>query len=378
MDEQEEKSLGFKEIISALAVLVFIWGALWTGSRGLNLAIHSDLNGRGLTSAASDSNGRGNNVVSVSSAVGHKAPNIASGRGLTSAPTPPPAGEPAQKQTLTIIVGGDIMLDRAIRKLGDSIGYENLFKDITPLLKSVDLAVANLEGPITTYPSKTLLANGKTSKELTFTFAPETVPALAEAGFTTFSLANNHTANFGQEGLNQTRKFLKKENLGYFGSPANASSSALVIEKNGISIALVGYHAFGGGFEDILASIKRLNDAGNFVIVMPHWGTEYAASASAKLKSQAQAFVQAGAKAIIGAHPHVILEHEKIEGVPVFYSVGNLIIDQYFSPEVMKGNLVQMTLKKDSQGTSIDSIKIYQTSIASKQGVALVGEPVDF
>ena len=106
----------------------------------------------------------------------------------------------ATSSELTILIGGDIMLDRSIRRQGDKHGYDSLFTDLIPLFKQSDIIVANLEGPITSSSSKTLLANGSTSKSFAFTFATSTGELLARIGISFVSLANNHTDNFGIEG----------------------------------------------------------------------------------------------------------------------------------------------------------------------------------
>jgi|GEM_PF-625205 len=405
MDDQEEKAISARDVISALAVFVFVWGSLWLGSTDISIGggdlgklrttardgLQSVMAAAGnlfttsleITTGTDENLGEaGNQAVdendSAKTRQASPLPTLLPGTANASHGDKKITPSDPGVRTLKILIGGDVMLDRGIRKLGEKNGYETLFADLTPLFKEADLVVANLEGPITTSPSKTLLANGKISPELTFTFAPKTATALAKAGFTTVSLANNHTGNFYQTGLDQTRKYLRAAGLEYFGSPSNASSSSLTVNKNGISVAFVGYHAFSPGFDGILTSIERLSKEGYFVIVMPHWGEEYASTSSASMKNQARKFVAAGAKAIFGAHPHVVEDHNYIGDVPVFYSLGNLLFDQYFSSEVMRGNLVEMILEETPEGVIIRSLRIYETSTASKQGVKLVGSPVDF
>ena len=55
-----------------------------------------------------------------------------------------------------ILFGGDMMFDRDIRRAGEVHGYDYLLKSLEPLFSEVDLVVANLEGPITDYPSVSL------------------------------------------------------------------------------------------------------------------------------------------------------------------------------------------------------------------------------
>ena len=196
------------------------------------------------------------------------------------------------------------MLDRRIRYIGTKKGYDYLFSSVTPLFRTADVVIANLEGPVTTNPSKTLLPSGVTTDNMSFTFAPSSVQALSNAGITAVSLANNHEDNFGAAGVAETKQWLAKSGVQWFGSPWNVGSSSLVVNSKGMKIAFVGYHSFQSGIENVLADIKRLSADGDFVIVMPHWGPEYVSEPTIKMRDDARRFVAAGAKAVIGSARH--------------------------------------------------------------------------
>jgi poly-gamma-glutamate synthesis protein (capsule biosynthesis protein) len=292
--------------------------------------------------------------------------------------------------SLSVIMVGDIMFDRHIRAIALRDGYDSLFASTTAFFKTADIAVANLEGPVTSNASKTLLSDGVTTHSFAFTFATSSVISLANAGINLVSLANNHVDNFGLTGFAETKKWLDLARVGHFGDPWNDEGSESVITKNGIQVAFVGYHAFSGGepaFDRILSDVKRLSVAGYFVVVMPHWGEEYTVHSSDALRAKAQAFVDAGAGAVIGSHPHVIMDHEILKNpsgvkVPVFYSLGNFIFDQYFSPDVMKGNMVELFLEKGTQNVTssvlvapsihLSKIRVYDVSLTSHQGPTIL------
>ena len=298
----------------------------------------------------------------------------------SSSPTPSATSKISSlaSSSLTIMIGGDIMMDRTVRKTAQKNGYDSLFAGVTPLFKQADIVVANLEGPITSNPSVTLLPNGKTSKDLVFTFEPKSAQALANAGITIVDLANNHSYNFGSAGITETKKWLQKSGIKWFGDYRNSSSTEALINKNNIKVAFVGYHAFQPGFDRVMSNVKSLFDQGYFVIVMPHWGVEYATSSSPQMRNQARLLAMSGASAIVGSHPHVVLEHYYIGNVPVFFSIGNLLFDQYFSPEVMKGNIVKLQLSKIADKTIVNNIQIYETSTKSRTGVTVNMTPMDF
>jgi len=353
-------------------VVVFIWGSLWVGNFSVGIIKNSNNVGINPFSQIANSSLFSSEVLITSSSTS-TIPTLSASTSLTT-----DSVFPDSSQFLTILIGGDLMLDRGVRLTAQKYGYDSLFATVTPLFKQADIVVANLEGPITSNKSKTVLANGKTGKELIFTFDPKSTQAIASSGISVLSLANNHTSNFGNSGLIETKKWLKQYGLQWFGDPNNASSSELIVSKNGMDIAFVGYHAFSKGFDGVVEQVKRLSDQGNFVIVMPHWGEEYVRSPSALLRSQARTLVSAGAKAIVGAHPHVILERSWMGDVPVMYSLGNLLFDQHFSPEVMKGNILELKLVKNLDKVSIEKVRLYETSIASRRGIDVNMQPVDF
>ncbi len=278
----------------------------------------------------------------------------------------------ADANKISIIIGGDVMLDRNIRALGEKNGYDSLFSAITPLFNSVDIVAINLEGPITSSSSRTSLSDGSLTESFSFTFDPKTVSALAKAHINVVSLANNHTDNFGMEGLNETRYLLSETGIQWFGNPWNISPVDTTVSINGSNVAFVGYNAFQKGFPNIVARIKELSKQGNFVIVMPHWGEEYAAKPTEKMRGQARELVVAGANAIMGSHSHVIGENEWIGAVPVYYSLGNLLFDQYFSPETMRGELVELRLIVKNGQTHFDSLKVIEISNASRKGIEMI------
>lgn len=355
-------------VMSIFAAVFFGAGSIWAGAQGLQLTF-GHASSRSLAQVSK---------VDIMPATGNTANVLNSTRDFKKAVSDTTSfiqnaiskAVPLSSPT-TIMIGGDIMLDRKIRSIGQKKGYDYLFTSLSSLFKTADIVIANLEGPVTTNSSKTLLSTGKLTQDLAFTFAPGSVKALSKAGITAVSLANNHEDNFGTAGVVETKEWLKKSDLQWFGSPWNTASTSLVLNVKGMKIAFVGYHAFQSGIDTVLADIKKLNAEGNFVIVMPHWGPEYTSKPTVKMRSLARSFIKAGAQAIIGSHPHVIMENETIAGIPVYYSVGNLLFDQYFSDAVLNGEIISLKLVNGPGGPNLDSIMVYGTKLDREKGVVL-------
>lgn len=248
--------------------------------------------------------------------------------------------------SLSLLAVGDIMLDRSVMLKTQAAGdYNHPFLLIDPLFQTYALHLANLEGPITTFKS---VANGTGGARFTFTFSPQFVDPLKQR-FQFLSLANNHENNFGQKGIDQTRKFLGDAGIKYFGDPNNlAEFTSVTTTYNGITLAFVGYHQLvETGFENVTAEIKKLDTQVDLVIVMPHWGVEYKTDKPYPTQvSDAHAMIDSGADIIIGAHPHVVQPVEVYKDKVIFYSLGNFIFDQYFSEETQTGLAVGMLIEK--------------------------------
>ncbi len=246
-----------------------------------------------------------------------------------------------------VLFGGDMMFDRTVRAAAQESGYDFIFSCIREELARADLMVANLEGPITERLSVSLGSRVGEPGNTRFTFAPATATALRSAGVGVVSLANNHSLDFGPEGARSTKQHLDAANVGYFGL------DGLVYEKhvNEVPLVFIGYNEFAPeGAEDSASSTLRAvagaRGEGKLPIVFAHWGAEYA-EALPRVQALAHRFVDAGAELVIGAHPHVVQESELYAGKYIYYSLGNFIFDQYFSPQVRSGLLVEATFTKE-------------------------------
>ncbi|MDQ5912402.1 MAG: hypothetical protein QG568_617 [Patescibacteria group bacterium] len=265
-------------------------------------------------------------------------------------------------KNIKILILGDMMFDRGVRSKINTLGFAEIFGPATTTFAEYDLVVANLEGPISTYKSKTILDNNKSIPGFQFTFATGTARALKNAGIDMVSLANNHTDNFGQNGLQQTRQRLNEAGVRHFGSPQNnfdiSTSTCLVAQNSGaqdevtnaedICVGFIGWHEFGAkNHQKILDEIVRLRPLVDYLVVFPHWGEEYKKTPHIEQVRLARVWTDAGADAVIGAHPHVIQQITRrttADGrtAPIFYSLGNFIFDQYFSFDTTHGIAVEI------------------------------------
>jgi poly-gamma-glutamate synthesis protein (capsule biosynthesis protein) len=184
-------------------------------------------------------------------------------------------------------------------------------------------------------------------KEVHLSAEKDCLPALKDAGFTFFGLANNHTMDFGASGLAYTLEALQDGGIAYIGCGENAEEAArfVITESGGAKIASIavsdvvmpgfsptniapGVLSTTGEDPLYLQTIREAKRAADIVIVIMHWGVEYTSQISENQQHLARQMIDAGADIIIGSHPHALQSAEIYNNGIVFYSLGNFVFDQ--------------------------------------------------
>ena len=256
---------------------------------------------------------------------------------------PPPA-------EVKMLAFGDLMLDRDVRRFMEEEGSDYPFREIfgpdglDPF--RYDIVTANLEGTIYDAPKR-----GDLFPQ--FAFDPAVAPGvLKDFGFNLLNLANNHSWDHGLSGWESTLSALHEVEIKTVGHPKNwFEHDLLEWTVNDLHLAFIGItdvlKPFPVDWEEAKAKIAELDTRHDFVIVMIHWGQEYQTQSSVHQQTKAHGLVDAGADLIIGHHPHVVQESEWYNGVPIYYSLGNFIFDQYFSTAVQEGLGLDIRLRAD-------------------------------
>lgn len=266
---------------------------------------------------------------------------------------PPPV---AGQGTLGTLFFGDIMLERRLEEVIARHGVEWLFHGIRVLpnqvsLRDIDIVGANLEGAVT--------EGGVHSHPVypyDFAFSPERVAAAVDVGISFFTIANNHLQDQGEEGVLSTRRLLTGLGVDFSGDVDSRVSddSVTVIERNDLDVAMISLSGVYGALntDAVRGLVSDSENRADLVIVNVHWGVEYQHVAHPAQRSLARALVESGTDLVIGHHPHVTQGIEIVDGVPVFYSLGNFIFDQAFSEATQEGLAVRVGI--DAQRYAID------------------------
>ena len=242
---------------------------------------------------------------------------------------------------------GDVMLARQTGELIHSTGLQAPFEHVSDLFYNADWVVANLECAITD-------ANVPEKKSFTFAAPLESAYSLAISGINVVNLSNNHSQDFGQAGLEDTLEALRRSQIRSFGIGKDAVDvhRPLLLEKNGLTIALLGYtdvpveqssyfdaHSWIASdgkpglawavLEDVQVDVASARQLADLVVVYFHYGVENLDHASRAQHYLATGAIDAGASLVLGSHSHRLQEIEQYKGGLIVYSLGNFVFDGF-------------------------------------------------
>jgi poly-gamma-glutamate capsule biosynthesis protein CapA/YwtB (metallophosphatase superfamily) len=283
---------------------------------------------------------------------------------------------------VTLVAVGDVMMDRGVRLAMNQHGITYPFEGTQQVLASGDIAIANLETPIS--------ARGTPLNM--FRAYPDVMKALRYSGIDVVSIANNHILDYDYVALTDTLMYLEAD--GIIGVGAGSDESAArrpaVIDVGGTRIAFLAYTelwfcyakdnrpwdatATRAGVsplrEDILVQdIARAAAVADLVVVSCHWGDEYKHYPNQTQRRFAELAVRAGADIVLGHHPHVLQGIACDEGSVVAYSLGNFVFDQR-QPGTQDSVILRFTISA-GRIIRLDLLPCY---IADCQPVLLTGE----
>jgi Bacterial capsule synthesis protein PGA_cap len=254
--------------------------------------------------------------------------------------------------TIIIRAVGDVVLgtDYPKTKLPDADQQKRIIESSQSLVHA-DVAFGNLEGVLADEgkPRKDIGKSGYYSFRMPTSYAR----ILKEMGFNVLSVANNHSLDFGSDGLQSTLKALHAHSLTTSGA---AQSGAAVLDVRGTKIAFLSYsyltHFTAMDNEPQIAlDIAKAKQQANLVLVSVHAGAEGEAAGGmpaadeyfmreyrGNIRKFSEFVIDAGASGVFGHGPHVVRPFEIYKQKPIFYSLGNFIGFRTLST---KGKLAQ-------------------------------------
>jgi len=291
---------------------------------------------------------------------------------------------------VAIMFGGDTSFGEsygnAIRKMLAERGYDFALTKLKPLMMSCDFSVLNLETPITTLKKSPFTGKKEYIHWTDVVKAPAT---LRQYKVRLISLANNHTLDYGIEGLEQTFRALHKAGIAWIGAGNNDSEAlqpyVAEMSVSGVPLRiafLTGfeysvkydkvYHFYARGkkggaakfsVDQILGQIKKLREKYPeiYIVVFPHWGGNYGWK-NDKQTQWARQLLDGGADVIIGTGAHRFQELEKYNGRWIVYNLGNYVFNAPGRYAKLKsppyGLIAQLTFE-NRDGKLAKALKVY-------------------
>ena len=287
-----------------------------------------------------------------------------------------------KKTKTSIVFTGDIGFDRYMdRKWEDE---ELLSCEVLKFLHSADHTCANVEGAL-------IDAADDGSRGVFFhAMNPKATCVLQKMGADIWSIGNNHTMDAGRDGIISTKRIAEELGCMTFGAGLNeveASEPVYLEEAGGIGIFGVSYMAEcipatasePGIFRwDDMAYIEKriaqIKSRCRWCIVVAHGGEEFTSLPSPYTRDRYLKYLELGADAVVGHHPHVPENYELFDnGKAIFYSLGNFIFDTDYQRVHLYtdlGVLLKLIFTEDSMEFDAMGIRIDR-----EQG-RIVGAPV--
>ncbi len=200
-----------------------------------------------------------------------------------------------------------------IARLGGAYPWTN----VAAALRHADITIGNLETAVSTRGVAAV-------KQYTFRGSPAALlPMRRLAGFDVLTLANNHTVDYGRDALLDTVRAVRAAGIQTIGAGSTSlrARRPAFVRAGGLEVAFLGYSDVNPlGFTatatepgtaradvaaitaDVRAALRRADLAVCFF----HWGTEMHPAPDARQQLFAAACLNAGARLVVGAHPHVL------------------------------------------------------------------------
>lgn len=276
------------------------------------------------------------------------------------------------ERSLTLMFIGDVMghgpqIRGAYYEDTEGYCYNDVFSRMTPILEQADFAIANLEVTLAGPPYKGYPQ---------FSSPDELVDGLTNSGVDVLVTANNHTVDRYKPGILRTIDVLQKRDVPFAGAYKDTqhreSSYPLILEKNGIRIALLNYTYGTNGIPVPSPTVVNLIDTAlirddynramelkvDEVIAFMHWGLEYKRTPSVKQLKLTRFMHNLGIRLVIGSHPHVLqrmeasFDTDTTEGRVAVFSLGNYVSNQ--RPRYRNGGAVAaINIVKENGKTKI-------------------------
>ncbi len=291
----------------------------------------------------------------------------------TPEPTPEPTPESVDSWTLSFVGGVTIGTVREwqgaagnhnmLHVIGEN--YEYPFKNVAEIFKADNFTMGNFRSVFTD-------SNDAKPKLFNLKAAPRYAETLSVGGFDIVSLANDYTLDYKEGGYKDTIEALNGQNMGY----TDAKTPYIAELGDGLKLGVISYSTVDntnvkGNVGKYMDAIKPLyqdcvDEGCDFIVLYIHWdwdGEEvpnWAKEFAAKL-------AETGFDAVIGSRKHTLQKMEYIDGMPVFYSLGNFCYGANTNPDDKDSAIVQLLLSRNADDELSFDVKVIPCALSSQE-----------
>lgn len=264
-----------------------------------------------------------------------------------------------------LLAVGDMEIDRP--------DPESAFSKVASYLGEADLRFGGLEASMSRLGAP---AGGK----IVMRHPPEMIRGYLAGGFDVLAFASNHCMDYGVEPFVDTMALLERNGIAYAGAGRNIEEarSPAVVERRGVRCGFLSYAlelplGWGAGpaspgvapirqdalygppylneedVEAMAADVRRARAGVDFLLASFHWGASQSRTLTLSQRAAAHRAVDAGADVVVGHHPHILQGVEVYRGRPVFYALGNFVLDHdhpMFLPTARESIVVRIVLRE--------------------------------
>ena len=255
----------------------------------------------------------------------------------------------AEEVTVTLSFAGDCTLGSEEFRRGTEGSFDSFinkygvtypFEKVRDVFLNDDMTIVNLEGVLSDS------AKGEDQKKAYRFRGPSSFVDILTAGNVELvNLSNNHSGDYGKQGIESTKRVLTDAGINYC-----HNREAYIAEIKGIRIAFVGmsineHNSMGEEINELITSLKEKENC-QFVVLNFHFGWEYSFVHNKKQRLTSHEAITSGADLIVGTHPHVVQGIEKYNNRLILYSLGNFSFggNMKLNPRSLQAYIAQVTL----------------------------------
>ncbi len=249
---------------------------------------------------------------------------------------------------------------------------KNTFSKVASFLDAADLRFGGLEASMSHLGEPA-------SRKIVMRHSPDMIRGYLEGGFDVLAFASNHCMDYGVEPFVETMELLERNGIAYSGAGRNIQEARTpaVMERKGVRYGFLSYVlelplGWGAGptkpgvapirqdalygppyvneedMEAMAADIERARPRVDFLLASFHWGASQSRTLTLSQQAAAHAAVESGVDVVVGHHPHILQGIEVYRGRPVFYALGNFVLDHdhpMFMPTARESICLKITLR---------------------------------